>query len=37
MPILVGDDSTVIAGHGRLLACQFLGLLKVPVIRLSHH
>ena len=35
-PILVGDDNVVVAGHGRLLAAQQLGLTQVPVIELSH-
>lgn len=34
-PILVGDDNTVIAGHGRLMAAAQLELETVPVIRLS--
>lgn len=35
-PILVGEDDVIIAGHGRLLAAQKLGLEKVPVIVLDH-
>src|SRR5512134_3866321 len=35
-PILIADDGTVIAGHGRLLAAQRLELTHVPVIRLAH-
>lgn len=35
-PILVGDDDVIIAGHGRLLAAERLGLEEVPVIRLGH-
>jgi len=35
-PILVGDDNVIIAGHGRLLAAQQLGLEQVPVIVLGH-
>ena len=35
-PILIGDDNVIVAGHGRLLAAQQLGLDKVPVITLSH-
>ncbi len=35
-PILVGDDNVVIAGHGRLLAAQQLGMNEVPVIVLGH-
>ena len=33
-PILIGGDNVIIAGHGRLLAAQRLGLTEVPVIRL---
>ncbi len=29
-PLLITDDGTVIAGHGRLLAAQRLGLTEVP-------
>lgn len=36
VPVLVDERSVVIAGHGRLLAAQQLGLTKVPVIRLDH-
>lgn len=35
-PILIGEDDVIIAGHGRLLAAQKLGLESVPVIRLDH-
>jgi ParB-like chromosome segregation protein Spo0J len=35
-PLLIADDGTVIAGHGRLLAAQRLELTDVPVIRLAH-
>jgi DNA modification methylase len=35
-PILVGDDNVIIAGHGRLMAAQRLGLQTVPVIMLAH-
>lgn len=35
-PILVGADRVIIAGHGRLLAAERLGLDKVPVIALEH-
>ncbi len=35
-PILIADDRTVVAGHGRLLAAQRIGLPEVPCIRLSH-
>jgi ParB-like chromosome segregation protein Spo0J len=35
-PILVGEDNVIIAGHGRLMAAQRLGLKTVPVIMLAH-
>ena len=35
-PVMVADDGEIVAGHGRLLAAQHLGLEEVPVIRLSH-
>ena len=35
-PILIGDDGVIIAGHGRLMAAQRLGLAEVPVVVLSH-
>src|SRR5690606_17821329 len=35
-PILVGDDQVIVAGHGRLMAAQQLGLDQVPVIVLNH-
>lgn len=35
-PVLVSEDLTVVAGHGRLLAAQKLGLAEIPCIRLSH-
>lgn len=35
-PILVGPDSMVIAGHGRLLAASMLRLAEVPCIVLDH-
>jgi ParB-like chromosome segregation protein Spo0J len=36
-PILVDvKDNTIIAGHGRLMAAELLGLREVPVIPLSH-
>ena len=36
VPILIDDDWTVIAGHGRLQAASKLGWKTVPTIRLSH-
>ena len=31
-PILIGSDNVIIAGHGRFLAAQRLGMTEVPVI-----
>jgi DNA modification methylase len=36
VPILLDGASTVVAGHGRLLAAQKLGWSEVPTIRLDH-
>ncbi len=35
-PILIGSDNVIIAGHGRLLAAQRLGMTEVPVIVLPN-
>lgn len=35
-PVLIDADNGIIAGHGRVLGAQKLGLGKVPCIRLSH-
>lgn len=35
-PILIDSDNGIIAGHGRVMAAQSLGLDEVPCIRLSH-
>jgi DNA modification methylase len=35
-PVLVDGASGIIAGHGRVLAAQLLGLASVPVIELAH-
>ena len=35
-PVLIGADDVIIAGHGRVLAAEKLGLAEVPVIVLSH-
>ena len=35
-PILISDDYSIIAGHGRLAAARKLRLAEVPVIKLSH-
>src|SRR6202163_3752375 len=34
--VLVDAQSQVIAGHGRVRACQHLGIKEVPIIRLGH-
>jgi DNA modification methylase len=36
VPCLVGDDGELIAGHGRVLAAEQLGLTEAPVIVLGH-
>jgi hypothetical protein len=36
VPILVGADGTVLAGHARLQGARKLGLTSVPVIELAH-
>lgn len=36
IPILVDAQSRVIAGHGRVRACELLGLSEVPAIRVEH-
>lgn len=35
-PVLIADDNSIIAGHGRCLAAQRLELDEVPCIRLDH-
>lgn len=35
-PVLIGDDGSLVAGHGRLLAAHKLGITQVPVVVLSH-
>jgi len=35
-PVIIDDDNGIIAGHGRVLAAQKLGLDKVPVIEAKH-
>lgn len=35
-PVLIKDDLTIIAGHGRVLAAKSMGQTEVPCIRLSH-
>ncbi len=36
VPILINSEMQVVAGHGRLQACQLLGITEVPTIRLEH-
>src|SRR5205807_7492897 len=36
VPILIDAELKVIAGHGRLLACQLLGHKEMPTISLEH-
>ena len=36
VPVLVDSELSVIAGHGRVLACKRLGISEVPTIRLEH-
>lgn len=35
-PVLIDEESTIIAGHGRVLAAQALEMSDVPCIRLTH-
>jgi DNA modification methylase len=35
-PVLIDADNGIIAGHGRVMAAQKLGMDKVPCIRLAH-
>ncbi len=35
-PVLIGDDNTIIAGHGRVMAARKLGIESIPCVRLSH-
>jgi len=35
-PVLIADDNSIIAGHGRVMAARKLNLSEVPCIRLSH-
>lgn len=35
VPIIIDDDSNIVAGHGRWLAAKQLGLLEVPAIRVK--
>jgi ParB-like chromosome segregation protein Spo0J len=35
-PVLIAADKTIVAGHGRVLAAQKLGLKEVPCVVLDH-
>ena len=35
-PVLIDANNTLIAGHGRVMAAQSIGLATVPAIRLAH-
>jgi DNA modification methylase len=35
-PVLIADDNSIIAGHGRVMAARKLGKNTVPAVRLSH-
>ncbi len=35
-PVLIDENSTLIAGHGRLEAANMLGLKQIPAIRIAH-
>jgi len=36
IPVLIGSDDTLIAGHGRVEAAKQLGIDKVPTVRIEH-
>jgi ParB-like chromosome segregation protein Spo0J len=35
-PVLIDEENTIIAGHGRVLAAELLGADRVPCIKLTH-
>lgn len=35
-PVLIDKDNGIIAGHGRVMAAQKIGLKEVPVLQISH-
>ncbi|MEX2201618.1 MAG: DNA methyltransferase [Dongiaceae bacterium] len=35
-PVLIADDDTILAGHGRIEAAKAIGMTHVPTVRLSH-
>ena len=36
VPVIVDGEGNIVAGHGRILACQRLGWTEVPTIRIEH-
>ena len=36
VPVLVGSDLRIIAGHGRVEACKTIGMIEVPTICIDH-
>src|SRR5215469_18140807 len=36
VPVLIDPDGNIVAGHGRILACDKLGWSEVPTLRLDH-
>lgn len=35
-PVLIADDDSIVAGHGRVAAAKLLGMTHVPTVRLAH-
>lgn len=35
-PVLIAEDHTIMAGHGRVEAAKVLGILQIPTIKLAH-
>lgn len=35
-PVLIDEENSIIAGHGRVKAAELLGLNEIPTIKLSH-
>lgn len=35
-PVLIDDDRTILAGHGRIAAARSIGMTSVPCVKLSH-
>lgn len=35
-PVLISDDNEIIAGHGRVIAAEELGITRIPTLKLSH-